>query len=634
MDQVTGNNFYQAEEINEEKNKLSNYPLIIDKLNKNLEIKSIRANIKDNKIAMIDNLHKRKVLDKTSVNSLTNKKYITNDLVKKSSIAKKNIYKIRKRDSLFNSNAWSKENYNNNNKNSKLNMPENNNINNSNNNNNNKSDANSCVSIEKNMALEKYNELDNILKADENIFKTEIDNYKKNLNLIKENIDNLNTNNQNDNISNIEDVENNQDKIVLSNTIKSSLNFRFDETKKTLSYLRQVTKPKEKVYYDDTRVNIQKLLKYSRKKQANLLEEEKENNKILNILKNNNIFSIESEETLKNSNNIKIKNNITNNSLNKENTQEEKEEELKLDIKNNKTNYNKFLKTTYFCDKENDKTKNIKLKNNIRNKDNIISIVDTNLDNIDNENFYKTKYSALTNQLKDYKKQDFKKDNSKSCNAFKYTFYNKNNNLTINVVKNEVLSGYNLSNKFDFKRNRLKELLDKDFKEKILSKQDIEKNVKIKFSKLNNIENKFRNTVDNKNQKNSSNSLNNYSDYFKNTKDGDIIEKSILKVPISNQYKIINNKNKEDWDKQNKLIKLNEEIEFERIRNNKRIINSIRKRKRNCNKYIDSYSLRDKNVNKQIFTLNKKLGNKILDKKKLNKTIDNFINELNNKLKS
>ena len=97
---------------------------------------------------------------------------------------------------------------------------------------------------------------------------------------------------------------------------------------------------------------------------------------------------------------------------------------------------------------------------------------------------------------------------------------------------------------------------------------------------------------------------------------------------LSDEYKNLYEAKKDQWKEDDKKIEVEEAVEKERKKDNKRILQQIRKRNRYANLYVDPYSVRNEEVNKNIIELNKELGKNILDKKKLNRRIDDFIDKI------
>ena len=88
---------------------------------------------------------------------------------------------------------------------------------------------------------------------------------------------------------------------------------------------------------------------------------------------------------------------------------------------------------------------------------------------------------------------------------------------------------------------------------------------------------------------------------------------------------------KEKWIEEDKQIDLKEKQELDQVRENRLLINNIRKRDRFNNLYSDQYSLRSNkndNINNLILDFNKELGRKAYNKKVLNnKILDLVIKE-------
>jgi len=74
-----------------------------------------------------------------------------------------------------------------------------------------------------------------------------------------------------------------------------------------------------------------------------------------------------------------------------------------------------------------------------------------------------------------------------------------------------------------------------------------------------------------------------------------------------------------------------EKLEKEKKKETKSFLNQIRRRPRAPQQFIDQYSVREQKTNQNIVEINKILGKQHYDKKKLNKKIDEFISELEEK---
>ncbi len=71
-----------------------------------------------------------------------------------------------------------------------------------------------------------------------------------------------------------------------------------------------------------------------------------------------------------------------------------------------------------------------------------------------------------------------------------------------------------------------------------------------------------------------------------------------------------------------------EKLDKERRKETKMFLNQFKKRPRFAQEFVDSYSLRDNTVNENIIQMNKVLGKHFYDKKRLNKKIDEYLNEI------
>lgn len=72
-------------------------------------------------------------------------------------------------------------------------------------------------------------------------------------------------------------------------------------------------------------------------------------------------------------------------------------------------------------------------------------------------------------------------------------------------------------------------------------------------------------------------------------------------------------------------------LQKQRKKETRQFLNQIKKRPRFIQQYVDSYSHREEKINKEIVQLHSILGKKFYDKRKLNRKIDEFINELEHK---
>ncbi len=176
------------------------------------------------------------------------------------------------------------------------------------------------------------------------------------------------------------------------------------------------------------------------------------------------------------------------------------------------------------------------------------------------------------------------------------------NNSTIGFVKQIVSNGFDIEKNFEAK----KQIFDDKIIEPYPSKQDIDIKINEKFKKK-------------KDKQNDDNE-------FLNTKDIDY--NKIKQLPIKEQYNELYNKKKLVWQKEDKIIEANEQLELEQRKKTRLLLNQLKKRNRYAHLYIDDYSLRDKQVNKNILDLNKELGKRVMDKKKLNKVVEEFIESL------
>lgn len=172
----------------------------------------------------------------------------------------------------------------------------------------------------------------------------------------------------------------------------------------------------------------------------------------------------------------------------------------------------------------------------------------------------------------------------------------QNDSSTMNLVKREIISANNIDKKFLEKRQNLESLIDIE----LPSIGEVEQKVKKKFQNLKHDDNMMneRNTIEEDNE------------------DDDAIKKEYI----------------DNYDKKKKMwmaddIKRAKEELDEKLkrRENKKIIQEIKKRSRYANLFVDQYSLREERVNKNILDLNHELGKNVYDKKKLNKKIDEFI---------
>jgi hypothetical protein len=110
-----------------------------------------------------------------------------------------------------------------------------------------------------------------------------------------------------------------------------------------------------------------------------------------------------------------------------------------------------------------------------------------------------------------------------------------------------------------------------------------------------------------------------------NIKDGEINkEKKDFKNSLKENYRA----KQVQWEVDNYQNDDTEKLDRERRKETKMFLKQVKKRPRFAQEYVDGYSMRDPTVNQNIIQLNKILGKKFYDKKKLNRKVDDFLNNI------
>lgn len=447
---------------------------------------------------------------------------------------------------------------------------------------------------EKQLKLEKEfpglnNEYGEILNNECNLFMTQMTGYNKSLEYIRDK------------------MENNEK--ALSKFITKP------EELKLINYNTNAEKPKVKVIVKKDEVDVQLLIQHTRNKKKNIKDEkrklaakaaklkelelqkaeekkelEKTSNKKVDDIKLTKFDSFGNSDQIKSEDKSK---NISNSNNNDKNSQEafdrlkEKTQKILENELNKMDNKNKKSKTTYGN------------FNNFLVQNTPGSTVYNHLANQTDHMFIKEKNRTV----KDFKTKDLFENSERLNNMAKKLTSLKENN-TINIVQKEIISGCNLLSALESKKNKLEQVMNL----KIQTAEDVERK------------------INDKARMNKTTKLSQYNPELIHVQDN--MKKQNL---FKEYYRTAYENKKEKWIEEDKQIDLKEKQELDQVRENRLLINNIRKRDRFNNLYSDQYSLRSNkndNINNLILDFNKELGRKAYNKKVLNNKIDEFLGSL------
>lgn len=439
-----------------------------------------------------------------------------------------------------------------------------------------------------------------ILENDCNLFMTQMGSYKTNIDTIKSK------------------MENNEK--VLSKYITKP------EELKLIGYNSNAEKPKERIEDNKDQIDIQLLIKHTRNKKKNLKEQQlKKKNlakqKLILEYNNKNIISPKSTTNM----NIKeVVNNETHDTIiSKGNIKVNNQEDITMN-ENNQSKRDSIIKSM-----NSQRSQAARLNSSA----DILDAALVSQSNKEKPNFYNTKTDKMNAVKLDFTPNDTKTDDYDNTLGTKtdiqFNFTNKqklkpinpeefnkrvekmservsnlNENNTINLVKKEIISGCHLKQTFEKKKENLEQIM----KLKIQSAKDVERKIQEKA--------KFNKTAKN----------------LQVNQDMYLTQDNFKKQNLFREYyRTAYEEKKKTWREQDKVIENKEKEELQRVRENRLLINNIRKRPRFDNLYSDQYSNRhfDDNINNLIKRFNSELGRKAYDKRMLNFKVDEFLKSFN-----